>query len=147
MTLDDVKWRFIATQKGRLYTEQMRITPIKAFGARLKGAIDAAGVSQADLAREYGVTPQAIYGWTVSKKPPDLAIERWVSLSRKLDVNLEWLALGIGSKERADMKPAVFEMVRQFQQLEPAQQQVIMTTISTLLLQKSELPFEAGKRP
>lgn len=137
----------MAIDQGRLYAGAMRITPIKAFGPRLKGALKDAGVSQADLSREYEVTPQAIYGWTVSKHPPDLAIERWVSLSRKLGVNLEWLAFGIGPRERADMNPAHFDMLRQFQQLDTAQQQVIMTTIASLLLQKDGASFDAGKRP
>lgn len=126
----------------------MNVTPLRHFGKRFQEAIDGAGISQADLARHFKVTPQAIHGWKKSKYPPALTVDRWVSLATLLNVNLEWLALGIGPRERADMSdPMMLEMLRQFRQLDGAQRQVIMATIAALLLQKHDGGFEAGNRP
>jgi transcriptional regulator with XRE-family HTH domain len=147
MTLDGVKRHFIAGWKGWLYNSQMRIAPIRAFGKRLEEAIKSADLSQADLARHFKITPQAIYGWTKAKNPPALTIDRWVSLSLLLNVNLEWLSLGIGQRERAEMDSEAFNMLRRFQQLEPAQKQVISATIDSLLSQNSgSVNFDQGKR-
>ena len=137
----------MARAKVLLYYVPMKVSAIKGFGPRLVEAMEGAGVSQADLARFFEVTPQAIYAWTKYRRNPRLSIDRWVSLSQKLNVNLEWLALGLGPKERADMNPAVFEMLRRFQQLDPAQQQVIMTTIAALLSHRAEAGFSAGNQP
>jgi transcriptional regulator with XRE-family HTH domain len=125
----------------------MRITPIKAFGSRLSESLKRADVSQADLARHFKITPQAVNQWTKARKPPELLIDRWVSLSNLLNVNLEWLSLGIGQQERADMDSAAFDLLRRYQRLDAAQQQVISATIDTLLSQNSSAPaFDQGKR-
>jgi transcriptional regulator with XRE-family HTH domain len=142
-----VKRRFMAGEQASLHNQEMKVVALKTFGQRLKSAMKEANVTQASLARDFKITPQAINQWTVAKIPPELTLDRWVSLSRLLNINLEWLCFGVGRKERADMNPHVFEMVRQFQQLEPTQQEVIMATIGTLLLQKGAGIFAEGKRP
>lgn len=124
-----------------------KVVALKTFGQRLKSAMKEADVTQAALSRSFNITPQAVNQWTGAKIPPELTLDRWVSLSRLLNINLEWLCFGIGNKERTDMDPQVFEMVRQFQQLEPGQQQAIMVTIGTLLSQKGGGVFTEGKRP
>lgn len=67
---------------------------------RLKSAMDEAGVSQAELARACGVKPPSIHGW-LSGKSKFLRGENLLSAARRLGVEQQWLATGVGPR-RAD---------------------------------------------
>lgn len=62
---------------------------------RLKLAMQAAGVSQADLARACGVKPPSIHGW-LSGKSKFLRGENLLQASLALNVRPDWLATGKG---------------------------------------------------
>ncbi|CAA2107698.1 LexA family transcriptional regulator [Variovorax paradoxus] len=62
---------------------------------RLKKAMDAAGISQAELARACGVKPPSVNGW-LSGKAKFLRGENLLSAAKALNVSQQWLANGIG---------------------------------------------------
>lgn len=64
---------------------------------RLKSAMDEAGVSQAELARACGVKPPSIHGW-LSGKSKFLRGENLLSAARRLGVEQQWLATGVGPR-------------------------------------------------
>jgi transcriptional regulator with XRE-family HTH domain len=141
-----VKRHFMAQMKAALYDPRMNVTPLKKFGDRLKDALTAADISQAELARRTKITPQAVNQWTVAKLPPELTLDRWVFLSRLLNINLEWLAYGVGNRERVDMDERAFDVLRRFKQLDPAHQEIISTSINVFLGQQSPAHFAEGNR-
>ena len=66
------------------------------FGARLRAAMLAAGISENhELARRLKVTPQVVRKWLREEKP-SLSAENIVSLSEVLNVRVIWLARGTG---------------------------------------------------
>ncbi len=67
---------------------------------RLRLAMDAASMSQAELARQVGVKPPSINGW-LNGKAKFLRGENLLAAARALQVSQEWLATGKGS-----MRPA-----------------------------------------
>lgn len=66
------------------------------FGARLKAAMLAAGVTETEvLAKKVGVSPQVTRKW-LRDRCPHLSAENIVSLSEILNVRVLWLARGRG---------------------------------------------------
>ncbi len=66
------------------------------FGERLKSAMFAAGVENAEaLAKLIGVTPQIVRKWMRDEKIR-LSAENIVSLAEHLNVRIKWLARGTG---------------------------------------------------
>ena len=66
------------------------------LSTRIKHALREAGITQADLAREAGVTPQGVYGW-VSGGTQSLTGESLLKAAKALGVRPEWLASGSGA--------------------------------------------------
>ncbi|WP_136634649.1 helix-turn-helix domain-containing protein [Pseudooceanicola onchidii] len=64
------------------------------FGDRLAAARDAAGMSQADLARRLGVKASTLRGWEEDQSEP--RANRLSMLSGLLGVSLPWLLTGEG---------------------------------------------------
>lgn len=62
---------------------------------RIKIAMEAAGLSQSDLARACGVKPPSVHGW-LSGKAKFLRGENLLQAARALNVNQDWLATGAG---------------------------------------------------
>lgn len=62
---------------------------------RIKIAMEAAGVSQVDLARACGVKPPSVHGW-LSGKAKFLRGENLLQAARALNVSQDWLATGEG---------------------------------------------------
>ncbi|MEH6435802.1 XRE family transcriptional regulator [Massilia sp. DD77] len=62
---------------------------------RMKIAMQAAGVSQVELARACGVAPPSVHGW-LSGKSKFLRGENLLQAARVLKVNQDWLATGKG---------------------------------------------------
>lgn len=67
---------------------------------RLKTAMQAAGLSQAELARRCGVKPPSVNGW-LSGKAKFLRGENLLAAAQALGISQHWLATGKG-----EMKPA-----------------------------------------
>lgn len=65
---------------------------------RIKIAMEAAGVSQVDLARACGVKPPSVHGW-LSGKAKFLRGENLLQAARALNVSQDWLATGEGSMQ------------------------------------------------
>ena len=70
---------------------------------RIKLAMDAAGMTQVDLARACGVKPPSVHGW-LSGKSKFLRGENLLQAARALNVNQDWLATGNGPM-RSDVLP------------------------------------------
>ena len=68
---------------------------------RIREAMDAAGVSQAALARACGVKPPSVNGW-LNGKSKFLRGENLLLAARALNVSQEWLATGKGKRDAAD---------------------------------------------
>lgn len=125
----------------------MKVTTIRPFGSRLKEALKDSGVTQADLARHFKITPQAINQWTTAKTPPELEIDRWISLSQILNTNLDWLCLGTGRKGRVEMTDQAFDFLRRFQMLNDRDREIVNNMMNTMLVQRDKAEnFPAGKR-
>jgi phage repressor protein C with HTH and peptisase S24 domain len=67
---------------------------------RIKIAMDAADMKQADLARACGVKPPSVSGW-LSGKAKFLRGENLLKVARALNVDQEWLASGRGTMTAA----------------------------------------------
>lgn len=68
---------------------------------RLTAAMERSGLSQADLARACGVKPPSVHGW-LSGKSKFLRGENLLKAAAALDVNQQWLAMGIGPMADGD---------------------------------------------
>ncbi len=76
------------------------------FGDRLAGARDAAGLSQADLARKIGVKEKTIHAWEDDVSEP--RANRLQMLAGLLNVSLMWLLTGEGegvADPESDIEP------------------------------------------
>lgn len=72
------------------------------FGDRLAGAREAAGMTQADLARRLGVTLESLRSWEDDRSEP--RSNRLQMLAGLLNVSIAWLLTGEG--EGLDAPPA-----------------------------------------
>ena len=61
----------------------------KQFGARIKSMRKSLGLTQADLAKEIGVTKQAITTYETGIREP--SFRNLIKLSRTLNVTIDWL--------------------------------------------------------
>jgi transcriptional regulator with XRE-family HTH domain len=91
--------------------------------ARLKEALKAGGMSNADLANAIGVTVQAVSKWL---KKGGISQQRLPTVARVLGVSLEWLLTG------AD-RPPTTEDLTQLQQLYTAASAEVRKLIDTVL--------------
>lgn len=75
------------------------------FGDRLEEALDGSRKSQADLARDSGVSTQTIKRWKKRDEPPGLnrsdTRANLQALCDELHVRREWLLEGVGKKKKA----------------------------------------------
>lgn len=69
------------------------------LGERLRAAMDAANISQAELARACGVKPPSVHGW-LSGKSRFLRGENLLRAALVLGVDHDWLATGRGEMLR-----------------------------------------------
>ena len=65
---------------------------------RITFARERAGLSQTELAKKIGITPQAIQNWEYGKSSPRL--QRLKKLAEVLNVSEEWITTGNGSFKR-----------------------------------------------
>lgn len=73
---------------------------------RIRVAMQAAGLSQVELARACGVKPPSVHGW-LTGKAKFLRGENLLMAARALRVNQDWLATGVGDMHREpDTGPA-----------------------------------------
>lgn len=71
---------------------------------RLRAAMSASGVSQAELARRCGVKPPSVSGW-LSAKAKFLRAENLLAAAKVLGVSEQWLATGAGDMHVDHIKP------------------------------------------
>ena len=129
-----------------LYTLYMDGTP-STFGKRLKLALQEAKLSQADLSRHLGVSEQRASQLVRYEDAPGMDFRTFFHLAEWLNVDLIWLALGQGQKERKTMGKLTIEFLRKFENLQPNQQDAVITTINTFLLSNEpQQDFTEGKR-
>lgn len=102
---------------------------------RLKLAMQAAGVSQADLARACGVKPPSIHGW-LSGKAKFLRGENLLQAALVLKVRPDWLATGDGPMEPSD---AIDVQARWIDDAQPERAALGMTTALPTLAQALEV--------
>lgn len=91
----------IKSAKNQL-TEPKTGSPQTSFAARLRLALAHSGMTQADLAKQIGVSQSTISALATGRVK-GVGIERGAVLSEALGVNLRWLMLGEG-----EMQPAKF---------------------------------------
>ena len=91
--------------------------------ARLKEALKASGLSNAELANAIGVTVQAVSKWL---NKGGISQQRLPAVARVLGVSLEWLLMGV------DLPPASQDLT-QVQQLYTAASAEVRQLIDTVL--------------
>lgn len=67
--------------------------PTKSFGARLRQAREAAGMTLDAVGKSVGVTPQAVYRWEHDSAMP--GADRLTALSKTLDTSVTFLLTGV----------------------------------------------------
>jgi transcriptional regulator with XRE-family HTH domain len=86
-----------------LYALELSVTGrvlMHRFGVRLKTAMTAAGIKNAeDLARKSGIPPQVIRRW-LKDEEPHLSARHLLDIARLLHVRVHWLGTGEGPKLR-----------------------------------------------
>lgn len=124
--------------KGQLYDLAMSL------GKRIKAArqrsIDGRKMTQADLAKVFGVTVQAISGWERDDVRPE--IEKLPKLAEALAVPLEWLLMGSGSPPYSD---EIAKMMAQINGLPEAQRGLVMRQLRLTLEGMPPAPTKARK--
>jgi transcriptional regulator with XRE-family HTH domain len=121
MALPESQATLHCAPKAMLYDIEMTLGKrIKAARKRLEP-----GMTQAELAKAFGVTAQAISGWERDDSVPDL--NKIAKLARVLKVPATWLLEGKGAPPAPDALESVVE------RLDPSQRALLEAMVQTLL--------------
>lgn len=117
-------------------SELTKLLPADPIKIRLRQALDASDVTQASIAKHFGVTVQAVSEWFNLKKPGKCEPDRYVDLASLLSVSLVWLLSGKGPREGVIMTEETFGLLRRYQMLKPDQRETIRTVIDSMLAKR-----------
>lgn len=75
---------------------------------RIRDAIDSSGKNMSQIAREVGITPQAVRAWREGLSTP--SVEKMESLAKATGRKLEWLAFGNGDSEVIELDTGIISI-------------------------------------
>lgn len=75
---------------------------------RIRDAIDSSGKNMSQIAREVGLTPQAVRAWREGLSLP--SSEKMESLAKATGKKLEWLAFGKGESEVEELESGIISI-------------------------------------
>lgn len=122
-----------------------KINPHDPIKVRLRQALESSGITQASIAKHFGITVQAVSEWFNLNKPGKCEPDRYPDLCGLLSVSIVWLLSGKGPREGIAMTDSAFDLLRRFQMLQPDQRETVNTVIDSFLAKRAEPPrFKAG---
>jgi transcriptional regulator with XRE-family HTH domain len=130
----------LAEQIQAFFQERTRTLIRMSYGGRLQAAMDLAQIDRAELAKQIGISVQAI-GQVIVGQTKALTAENSAKAARVLAVDHHWLATGEGEprpalmKERASLTTEAIELAAEFSKLNAAEKHLWRTLV------------EAAKKP
>lgn len=105
------------------------IKGMKTYGERLGWALERAGKSGAELARELGVTKSAVYQVTGGQSATLTAINS-ARAAKLLNVDHHWLATGEGAPSPRNLSPMAIDIAKQFDSVATGRQDALYAALT-----------------